>query len=83
MKRKTLCKNGNTVLRWYDRITRSTVIQTLDATGNQVGEADYSGNKQSADFAHAAILKANNHEWTDKALRDFSKALDAEEAALR
>ena len=59
MKRKTLCKNGNTVLRWSDRRTRSTVIQTLDASGNQVGEADYSGNKQSADFAHAAILKQN------------------------
>ena len=80
MKRKTICKNGNTVLRWYDRRTRSTVIQTLDASGNQVGEADYSGNKQSADSAHAAILKANNHEWTDEALRDFSKVLDAEEA---
>jgi len=60
MKRKTLCKNGNTVLRWYDRATRSTVIQTLDASGNQVGEADYSGNKQSADFAHGAILKKNS-----------------------
>ncbi len=59
MRRKTLCKNGNTVLRWYDRRTRSTVIQTLDASGNQVGEADYSGNKQSADLAHAVILKQN------------------------
>jgi hypothetical protein len=59
MKRKTLCKNGNTVLRWYDRSTRSTVIQTLDAQMNQIGEADYTGNKQSADFAHVAILKEN------------------------
>ncbi len=59
MKRKTLCKNGNTVLRWYDRRTRSTVIQTMDARGDQIGEADYSGNKQSADFAHATILKKN------------------------
>ncbi len=57
MKRKTICKNGNTVLRWYDRATRSTVIQTIDPNGNQVGEADYSGNKQSADAAHVAILK--------------------------
>jgi len=59
MKRKTICKNGNTVLRWYDRATRSTVIQTLDASGNQLGEADYSGSKQSADAAHAAILAEN------------------------
>ena len=47
------------MLRWYDRSTRSTVVQTLDASGNQVGEADYSGNKQSADLAHVAILKEN------------------------
>jgi hypothetical protein len=36
------------------------VIQTIDTNGNQVGEADYSGNKQSADFAHGAILKKNS-----------------------
>lgn len=59
MKRKTLCANGNTVLRWYDRRTRSTVIQTLDASGNQIGEAEYSGNKQSADAVHAWILRQN------------------------
>ena len=59
MKRVTLCKNGNTVLRWYDRRTRSTVIQTLDTAGNQVGDADYNGNRKSADFAHTAILKEN------------------------
>lgn len=81
MKRKTICKNGNMVLRWYDSRTRSTVIQTLDAIGNQVGEADYSGNKQSADFAHAAILKENDREWTNEELAAFSKLLDAEEAA--
>ena len=59
MKRKTLCANGLTVFRWYDRITRSTVIQTLDASGNQIGEAEYSGNKQSADAVHAWILRQN------------------------
>ena len=83
LKRKTLCKNGNTVIRWYDRHTRSTVIQTLDPSGNQVGDADYSGNKQSADFAHARILEANNaHEWTNESLAAFSKTLDAEERGL-
>jgi len=60
MKRKTLCKNGNTIFRWYDRRTRSTVIQTLDPQGNQIGEADYSGNKQSADWAHERIIQQNN-----------------------
>jgi len=46
-------------MRWYDRRSRSTVIQTLDASGNQVGDADYSGNKKSADYAHAAIVAEN------------------------
>jgi hypothetical protein len=59
MKRKTLCANGLTVFRWYDPITRSTIIQTLNASGNQIGEAEYSGNKQSADAVHAFILKKN------------------------
>ena len=62
MKRKTLCQSGNTVFRWYDRRTRSTVVRTLDSLGNQLGEADYSGNKQSADFAHVQAIKANGGE---------------------
>lgn len=48
--------------RWYDRKSRSTVIQVLDANGDQIGDADYSGNKQSADFAHEYFIKQNGGE---------------------
>lgn len=62
MKRKTICQNGNMIERWYDRKSRSTVIQVLDANGDQIGDADYSGNKQSADFAHEYFIKQNGGE---------------------
>lgn len=59
---KTLCGNGNTIESWYDRKTRSSVIQTLDAAGNQIGDANYSGNKKSAAFTRAQIIKKNGGE---------------------
>lgn len=34
--------------RWYDRQTRSWVIQLLDPEGNQVGEAIYVASKKEA-----------------------------------
>lgn len=59
MPMKTKCRNGNTVERFYDKRTRSSVTRVIDASGNQIGEADYSGNKASADFAKAALIKEN------------------------
>ena len=56
---KILCKNGNTVERWYDRQTRSSVTQVLDPAGNQLGSADYDGNKASAKFSLDARVKEN------------------------
>ena len=56
---KILCKNGNTVERWYDRQTRSSVTQVLDPTGNQLGAADYDGNKASAKFSLDARVEEN------------------------
>lgn len=56
---KTLCKNGNTVERFYDRKSRSCVTRVLDKAGNQIGDADYSGNKVSADFEREQMLKDN------------------------
>jgi hypothetical protein len=35
--------------RWYDRKTRSYVVQTLDPDGNQVGDAAYCGTREWAD----------------------------------
>lgn len=47
--------------QWYDRHTRSWVIQLKDAEGNQIGEADYSGTKSSSDYAMSQMLKAAPH----------------------
>ena len=35
--------------KWYDRKTRSWIIQTLDAEGNQIGDATYVGSRGEAD----------------------------------
>ena len=37
------------VERWYDRHTRSYVVQRKDADGNQIGAADYCGFREWAD----------------------------------
>ena len=55
----TKCKNGNIVDRWYDRLTKSFVTAVKDCQGNQVGDADYSGNKQCAAYAKAKMIKDN------------------------
>lgn len=34
---------------WYDRYTRSWVVQLKDREGNQIGDAEYVGNKQDRD----------------------------------
>lgn len=46
-----------TVDRWYDRNTRSWVVQKKDANGNQVGDAVYSGTKAGAVAAEKDLKK--------------------------
>lgn len=41
--------------RWYDRRTRSWVVQTLDGEGNQVGDAYYTGVKSDAIHTQRAM----------------------------
>jgi hypothetical protein len=62
MRRKILCKNGNTVERFYDRATRSSVTIVHDANGNQVADAEYDGDKASADFSMRMAIKDNGGE---------------------
>lgn len=62
MKRKIKCANGNTVERFYDRATRSSVTIVKDRDGNQVGPADYSGSKPSAAFAMKTAIADNGGE---------------------
>lgn len=39
-----------TVDRWYDRHSRSWVVQKKDADGNQIGNAEYVGSRREADL---------------------------------
>lgn len=41
-------KEFDHVARWYDRQTKSWVVQRKDAEGNQVGEADYVYSREEA-----------------------------------
>lgn len=56
---KTKCNNGNTVERFYDRATKSSVTRVLNADGNQVGDASYDGNKITADFVWCGMVRDN------------------------
>jgi hypothetical protein len=56
---KTKCKNGNTVENWYDRRSRNSVCRVLDKDGNQMGDADYSGCRESANFAKEQGIRLN------------------------
>lgn len=62
MKRKVRCRNGNIVERFYDRSTRSSVTRVVDPNGNQIGDADYSGNKGSACWIEKILVRDNGGE---------------------
>lgn len=64
MKNKIICQNGNTVERWYDRRSRSSVTVLKDSEGYQVGSAFYSGTKVSADSVRETLIKDNGGERT-------------------
>jgi len=59
MKRKVKCANGNFVERFYDKRLRQSVNRVVDSKGNQIGDADYSGNKLSADWARDVLISEN------------------------
>ena len=59
MKLKILCHNGNTVERFYDRRSRSSVTLVKDPEGNQIGDANYDGDKVSAAFSMETMIKEN------------------------
>jgi hypothetical protein len=57
--RRVICKNGNVVERFYERTTRSHVVVVKDSDGNQIGDADYSGNTISMSSAFYSAIKEN------------------------
>ena len=66
MKRKVKCNNGNTVERFYDRSSRSSVTAVFDPDHCQIGDAEYDGNKVSAAFSMARLIKENGGELPPK-----------------
>ncbi len=72
---KARCANGNTVERWYDRKIRSSVVRVVDPAGNQVGDADYSGCKQSADYAYAQMIAANGGTMKPSPVQQYLAAI--------
>ena len=42
---------------WWDRHTRSWVIQKKDRNGYQIGNAEYVGNRQSKDYVISQLQK--------------------------
>jgi hypothetical protein len=55
-KRRKVTWYGESVETWYDPQTRSYVTQRKDSEGNQIGDAEYAGNRDSAAFAHLCAL---------------------------
>jgi hypothetical protein len=58
--KKLHCSNGNVVETWYDKAGKYYVVRVTDPEGNQIGEADYSGNRLSAQWALELALKEND-----------------------
>lgn len=44
--------NGYTIYTWYDRQSRNWITQYRDAEGNQIGNAEFSGNRTNANTLH-------------------------------
>ena len=43
--------------KWYDRYSRSWIVQLKDESGNQVGDAMYFGNRESAEKEYSHLIK--------------------------
>tara|TARA_R110002051_G_scaffold241955_2_gene302356 strand:+ start:2529 stop:3005 length:477 start_codon:yes stop_codon:yes gene_type:complete len=53
--------NGNTVETWWDRQSLNWITHPLDAEGNQLADADFSGEKNDAAIAHLwALIDASS-----------------------
>jgi hypothetical protein len=52
-----LTKTNTKVEYWYDKATRSWIVQLVDLQGNQIGDAEYSADKKGRDYSIATILQ--------------------------
>lgn len=46
--------------KWYDRKTRSWIVQTKNKNGDQLGNAEYFGTKQEAENEYKRLKKELN-----------------------
>lgn len=54
-----------TVRKWYDRYTRSWVVQVIDHLGNQVGDADYVYSRAEAEALERQYAAVNAPIFTE------------------
>lgn len=80
MKRKVECANGRFVERFWDRSTRSSVTIVVDKEGNQIGDADYSGNQVTANHMRDHMIAENGGEVIKK--KKTKQSTDVVEVAL-
>ena len=45
---------------WYDKHSRNYITTMLDADGQQIDDADFTGNRFDAHFAHTTAVNAIN-----------------------
>lgn len=53
----TTFPNQYTIFTWYDRQSRNWITQYRDSEGNQIGNAEFSGNKKDANETHKELSK--------------------------
>lgn len=58
---------------WYDRYTRSWITQTKTADWDQIGQAQYDGNKRDAMASHTHAVDALKHGGPISVLHTFLK----------
>ena len=56
--------HAHRVETWWDRWSQNYITQRLDAEGNQVGNAEYSGNRTDAKWDHNWLISEIAKETT-------------------
>ena len=54
----TTFSNGHTIDTWYDKQSKLWITQLLDENAHQIGDAEFSPNKQSALYIHKQLVKS-------------------------
>lgn len=60
MNRVYYFKDGTTVSTWWDKHSRNWITAVKDEEGNQIGDADFAGCKETALANHNARVKEKN-----------------------